>query len=254
MKKIIWKNKQRASSRSRLDLSLFGAVASESTKQLFLPPPSHACQHHTHERLRTLRTSRRTPGSARTSPTTESFGSTAGACPESHSVAPPPCRCWPAACPAVFAFPAPADTARSWRSGSCFHRRTVSCEEPGTLNRVHLDATRTTYLKILIRLSNSFRLYSTSPLMLSSEQPPPPSSPQDIMILLSISVTNIWLSRNCDRKGRWCCGWSDRKDALSKLCIDSRLLSQSSRAWNGWRYFVKNWVLKKKTQIKWKCV
>lgn len=100
-----------------------------------------------------------------------------------------------------------------------FHRQITRAKwqnEPYFWLQINLS----TYLSILIRLSNNFKLESTS---LSHVD----------MILLSMSVANIWLSKKRLRNGRWCCCWSDKNDALSKFCNDSRLVSHSFLSWFG---------------------
>jgi hypothetical protein len=54
------------------------------------------------------------------------------------------------------------------------------------------------------------------------------SSLQVDITLLSTREANICVSRNRDRNGRCCVGWSDKNVALSNTCILSRLFIHSS--------------------------
>lgn len=77
----------------------------------------------------------------------------------------------------------------------------------------------------------SFQLYLRRRILRSNTRKFGSTSLQLAMILLSISVANIWLSIKRERKGKCCSGWSDRNVALSKFCIVSLLLSHCSLSW-----------------------
>lgn len=168
------------------------------------------------------------PGWVQTSPALESSGNTLDDLVRFHLALSLPYPHYSAACLRIVEFHVPICMAHSVPHESCCRRHAVFWNwesiwitlTNGKIRRNCQMVLRGTNLSILIRLSNSFKCGSDSLSHIA-------------IILLSMSVANIWLSKNRLKNGRWCCCWSDKNEALSKFCRDSRLVSHSFLSWLG---------------------